>query len=134
MQSYDGPLAMGRDFLTVNVRPGGDIRVRDTVPILMPDQVMDDGRYVREQDGEPDVSRKDPAPISEWLAKGRVDFGDAGLPGGGEGVVGLAFKAAFNVLSAEYPDGITVEEIEKSIEKQKAALGEKQGETEVKTE
>ena len=110
-RSYTGPLALAKDFLVINVSQD-EIRVRTAVPNRMPRQSMPEA-YASDV-GEPDTSREEPAEISEWLAEGRIDFGEMGLPQA-SGVRGVAMKAALTVMMRDFPEGVQPDDLMNAI-------------------
>ena len=109
--TYDGPLLLSQDRMVINVTDE-DVRIRQAIfddrPTPMPPSL---GKAAQTAPRDP------PGHLSEWLARGRIDYGTLGMPNPG-GVRGLAMKAAMQALMMQFPKGIDPDDLKEELLKE----------------
>ena len=115
--TYDGPLLLAQDRMVINVTDD-DIRIRKAVfndrPLPSPPDLGE---------GAQSAPRDPPGHFSDWLARGRIDYGTLGMPNPG-GVKGLAIKAAMTALMQQFPDGVDPDDLEQELARDQSTIDE----------
>ena len=107
--NYDGPLLLSQDGMVINITDE-NIRVRQGIIDDRPIPVIND----LGEEGVKKIYYEAPGHLSDWLARGRIDFGTLGMPNPG-GVKGLAMEQIFKVLMRQYPEGVDPDELKREL-------------------